>query len=287
MPRSAAGEEAEDEDLTLDRPAGAIQRVRVVLAFGGLILIGLGAGATGVLVPYQLADYRVSKVLLGVMFFAFSGGYVLSGLANGALIRWLGTRGQLTLGAAVYLVTASGIGLHPSFPMLLAASLVFGFGTGILDAGLNAYVATLPNHTALLNFLHAFFGIGALLGPLLAGEIVNHRQLPWQDTYLVLGTVSAPLLIGFAVALPRRVPTAATADHGAPLPLALRRPEVWLAAPSPLLYLRLLVPVGTWSYSLLTLGQGQEGLLASRVVSGYWLGLTLGRFLVNAVASRI
>src|SRR5256885_12295401 len=285
MPRSAAGEEAEDEDLTLDRPAGAIQRVRVVLAFGGLILIGLGAGATGVLVPYQLADCRVSKVLLGVMFFAFSGGYVLSGLANGALIRWLGTRGQLTLGAAVYLVTALGIGLHPSFPMLLAASLVFGFGTGILDAGLNAYVATLPNHTALLNFLHAFFGIGALLGPLLAGEIVDHRHLPWQDTYLVLATVSAPLLVGFALVLPRRAGVAATADHGAPLPLALRRPEVWLAATFLMLYVGVEVTVGNWSYSLLTLGQGQEGMLASRVVSGYWLGPTPRPVLVYSIAS--
>ncbi|OLE22714.1 MAG: hypothetical protein AUG44_24290 [Actinobacteria bacterium 13_1_20CM_3_71_11] len=200
MPRSGGGEEAEDADPT---PA---RFVRVGLAFAGLVLVGLGAGATGVLVPYQLADYRISKVLLGLLFFAFSGGYVLSGLANGALIRWLGIRGQLVLGCAVYLVTAFGIGLHPPFPLLVLGSLVLGVGTGILDAGLNAYVATLPNHTSLLNYLHAFFGVGALLGPLLAAEIVDHRHLPWQDTYLVLGAVSAPLLIGFAVALgsPRR-----------------------------------------------------------------------------------
>jgi fucose permease len=212
---------------------------------------------------------------------------VLSGLANGGLIRWLGTRGQLTLGTAVYLVTAFGIGLHPSFPMLLAASLVFGFGTGILDAGLNAYVATLTNHTALLNYLHAFFGIGALLGPLLAGEIVDHRHLPWQDTYLVLAAVSAPLLVGFALVLPRRAAVVGVDGPGAPLALALRRPEVALAAGFLMLYVGVEVTVGNWGYSLLTLGQGQEGLLASRVVSGYWLGLTLGRFLLNAIASRI
>jgi fucose permease len=259
----------------------------VVLSFGGLVLIGLGAGATGVLVPYQLTDYRISKVLLGLLFFAFSGGYVLSGLANGGLIRRLGTRGQLTLGAGVYLVTAFGIGLHPSFPLLVAASLGLGFGTGILDAGLNAYVATLPNHTALLNYLHAFFGVGALLGPLLAGEIVDHRHLPWQDTYLALAAVSVPLLVGFALVLPRRAEVAGEPGAGAPLTLALRRPAVWLAATFLLLYVGVEVTVGNWSYSLLTLAQGQEGLFASRVVSGYWLGLTLGRFLLNAVASRL
>jgi fucose permease len=279
MPRSTGVEEAEDADPT---PA---RFVRVGLSFAGLVLVGLGAGATGVLVPYQLADYRISKVLLGLLFFAFSGGYVLSGLANGALIRWLGTRGQLVLGCSVYLVTAFGIGLHPSFPLLAVGSVAFGFGTGILDAGLNAYVATLPNHTSLLNYLHAFFGVGALLGPLLAGEIVDHRRLPWQDTYLVLGAVSAPLLIGFAVVLPRRV--SVPLSSGAALRPALRRPEVWLAATFLVLYVGVEVTVGNWGYSLLTLGQGREGLLASRVVSGYWLGLTVGRFLINAIASRL
>src|SRR2546421_328508 len=164
MPRSGGGEEAEDAD-----PAPA-RFVRVGLAFAGLVLVGLGAGATGVLVPYQLADYRISKVLLGLLFFAFSGGDVVSGLANGALIR--------------------------------------------------------------------------LLGPLLAAEIVDHRHLPWQDTYLVLGAVSAPLLIGFAVALPRRVPTADPVGSGAMLRPALRRPEVWLTTTFLILYVGVEVTVG-------------------------------------------
>ena len=292
MPSPASGEDGGDQDLTVDgapgRPRRSVERLRIVLAFGGLVLIGLGAGATGVVVPYQITDYGVSKVVVGLLFFAFSGGYVLSGAANGGLIRWLGTRGQLTLGAGVYLATALGIGLHPSFPVLLGASLALGFGTGILDSGLNAYVATLPGRTALLNYLHAFFGVGALLGPLLAAEIVDHRHLPWQDTYLVLAAVSVPLVVGFALVYPSRADAAPDheAHHGAPLTLALRRPEVWVAATFLALYVGVEVTVGNWGYSLLTLGQGQEGLLASRVVSGYWLGLTLGRFTLNAAAPR-
>jgi fucose permease len=269
-----------------------VRRVRIGLAFAGLVLIGLGAGALGVVVPYQLDDYHVTKAAIGLLFFAFAGGYVLSGLANGGLIRWLGTRGQLSLGAAGHLASALCIWAHPDFALLLAASLALGFGTGILDAGLNAYVATLPNRTALLNYLHAFFGIGALLGPLLAGEIVAQRRLPWQDTYLALGLVSAPLLIGFAACYPRRVPPpdgeapGDGAHAGAPLALVLRRPAVWLAIAFLVLYVGIEATVGNWSYSLLTLGQGHQGLLASRVVSGYWLGLTLGRFLLNAAAAR-
>ncbi len=260
-----------------------VTRVRLVLAFAGFILIGLGAGAAGVLIPYQITDYHIDKVLIGLMFFAFSGGYVLSGMANGTLIRRLGTRAQLTAGSTSYLVMSLGIGLHPSFPLLLAASVVLGFGTGTLDAGLNAYLTTLPGHTALLNVLHAFFGVGALLGPLLAAALVN-RQVPWQDVYLVLAVVTVPLVVGFAVVFPRRAEPADGEEHGAPLTLALRRREVWLAATFLFLYVGVEVTVGNWAFSLLTLDKGQGVLFAGYVVSGYWLGLTVGRFVLNAVA---
>jgi fucose permease len=262
-----------------------VNRLRIGLAFGGLVLIGVGAGATGVLIPYQIADYHIDKVTIGLLFFAFSGGYVLSGIANGPLIHRLGTRGQLTLGAGCYLASALVIGGRPPFPGFVALTLVLGFGAGVLDAGLNAYVTTLPGHTVLLNYLHGFYGVGALLGPLLAAQLV-HRHLPWQDTYLVLAALAVPLVVGFALAYPRAEPVPEDGGARAPLTLALRHPAVWLAATFLFLYVGIEVAVGNWSFSLLTQVKGQGDLLAGYVVSGYWLGLTVGRFLINALAAR-
>ena len=48
------------------------------------------------------------------------------------------------------------------------------------------------------------------------------------------------------------------------------------------LYVGIEVTVGNWGFSLLTQQRGAGTLLAGLVVSGYWLGLTLGRFLINA-----
>lgn len=255
-----------------------------MLAFGGLVLIGLSGGASGVLIPYQMSDYHVDKVIVGLLFFAFSGGYVLSGLANGPLIHRLGTRGQLTLGAAVYLATALGIFAHPGFWVLVAATVALGFGAGILDAGLNAYVASLPRHTVLLNLLHAFYGVGALLGPLLAAGLI-HVHRPWQDTYVVLAACTVPLLVGFALVMPVRTEPVPD-EAGAPLTLALRHPAVWLGALFLFLYVGVEITVGNWGFTLLTQGQGHSELLAGYIVSGYWLGLTAGRFLISASTSR-
>jgi fucose permease len=256
----------------------------VVLSFSGLVLLGLGAGASGVLIPSQLADYHVDKVTIGLVFFAFSAGYLLSGLGNGILVSRLGVRAQLSLGVAVYVASSVGIGLRPPFALMVALSLVSGAGCGVIDSGFNAFVSTLPGHTALLNYLHAFFGVGALIGPLVASKMLV-AGFPWQDVYLVLAIVGTPILIGCATLLPRRVPPPAGAERGAPLAQALRRRAVWFGALFLCLYVGAEVSVGNWGFSFLTQERSQGALLAGSVVSVYWLGLTLGRFLINTLAS--
>jgi fucose permease len=262
-----------------------MRRARLLVAFAGFILIGISAGVSGVLLPSQMADYRIDKVVVGLQFFTFSGGYLLSGIANGWLIRRLGERRQLSLGAAVFVGTALGVGLRPAFPVFLAATVLFGFGTGILDAGLNAYISNLPGHTALLNYLHAFFGVGALIGPQV-GTLLLHAGRPWPDAYLLVGILAVPVLIGLATLYPSRLPPAPDA-HAAPLAAALRSRAVWLSGAFLCLYVGVEVTVGNWGFSLLTQERHAGELLAGLVVSGYWLGLTLGRFVINAAASRV
>lgn len=261
-------------------------RASVGLSFAALIVLGFSGGATGVLIPSQQADYHVDKATIGILFFTFSAGYVLSGIVNGLLIRILGARGQLTVGGAVVAVGSVCTALRPPFVLLALLSVVLGAGIGILDAGYNAFVAHLPNPTSLLNLLHACYGVGALVGPLVAAFLL-HAGLDWPAFYWVLAPCGALLAAGSAALLPGRV----TAAHepGAPVSVrqALRRPAVWLGAAFLFGYVGVEVTVGNWGYSFLTQHVGQGALLAGWVVSGYWLGLTIGRFVVGTVALRL
>ena len=45
--------------------------------------------------------------------------------------------------------------------------------------------------------------------------------------------------------------------------------------------------MGNWSYSLLTRERHGEALISGWIVSGYWLGLTLGRLLLGSVSKQI
>jgi fucose permease len=266
-------------------------RLPVVLAFFAFVLIGMVGGANGVLLPSLSAFYSVGDAVIGFLFLVSSLGYFLSALSSGLLTEQLGLRWMLLLGAATFLLGMLAFGLKLPYILLLPARLMLGFGIGMLETGLNIYVTALPRHTILLNYLHAFYGVGALVGPLVASLILA-LSWGWNSVYLLLTGLSLPLLLGFGVLygpayldMPVREDESVASENV--LRAVLRLPVVWLAALFLLVYVGVEVSLGNWSYSFLLDTRHQGTVLAGEIVSGYWLGLTLGRFLLQNLAQRL
>lgn len=108
----------------------------------------------------------------------------------------------------------------PNPPVLLAYAtfVLIGYGTGVLESVLNAYLAALPDSTVLLNRLHAFFGVGALVGPVLATWVVGRAS--WPVVWLVVAVAAVPLVAGFFIAYPRH--QTSQEEPGAPERAGLR-----------------------------------------------------------------
>ncbi|MGI5238310.1 MFS transporter [Dactylosporangium sp. CA-139066] len=260
-------------------------RAPVLLSYAAFVLVGLGAGVGGILIPAQIADYGVDEATIGITFFTSSAGFLVAGATSGALLHRVSVRVALTIGALAYIFAAFAMAARPPFWALVAVQLLAGYGTGILESVLNVYLAGLPRATTLLNRLHAFFGVGALLGPLLAAWLLQY--LPWTAVWLVLGAVAVPLAAGFLLAYPRTGPPAE--ESAAPPPRfgeALRRPAILLASIFLTVYVGLEIGVGNWGFTYLVQEHGEPSLVAGYTISGYWLGLTLGRFLISPAATR-
>ncbi|MGI5150619.1 MFS transporter [Plantactinospora sp. CA-294935] len=295
--------------MSVTRPA---RRPVVLLAYAAFVLVGLSAGVGGVLLPAQIDDYGVDKATIGITFFTFSAGFLLAGITTGGLIDRLGTRAALAVGGGAFVLASLYTALRPPFLALVAVQVVAGYGIGVLESVLNAHLSELTGATTLLNRLHAFFGVGALLAPALAAWML--RALPWTLVWLVLALAGLPLVVGFLLAYPKRRgpddggPTADGAPavsgpavggpppdrvgvtvrpgNGGLLVAALRQPAVVLAAVFLAVYVGLEISVGNWGFSLLVGGYDQSEVLAGYAVSGYWLGLTAGRFLISPLATR-
>ncbi len=281
------GQEAQGLERSLER-TGAL-RWRVGLAFSAFIVMGANDSAMGVLLPSLRAQYAVDKATISLLFLAGAAGYLLAAFNSGPLVGKLGYRWLFMAGAGSVLLGATMYSLMPPFGVVLLAALAIGFGIGVLDAGLNAYIAALPGNTAKLNYLHAFYGVGAWGGPVIASGLLA-AQLGWNRVYLVWGALSLMLLVGFGLAFPsQRAMAFKVTERGGrgSIRAALRLRVVWLGALFLLFYVGTEVSLGSWSYSFLTEERHGSALLSGWAVSGYWLGLTLGRALLGGLARRV
>ena len=268
-------------------------RPPVLLSYATFILIGVTAGANGVLLVAQMADYRVDQATIGIMFFTGSAGFALAGLHSGELIHRFGFRMTSVIGSGAYVVVGLYLATRPPFLALVLVQLVMGYATGLLESVLNAYIASLPDARTLLNRLHAFFGVGALLGPVLAAWIVGFAS--WTVVWLVLAMTCVPLLAGFLAIYPGQrpaEPAAQVSEPSAPpsgslLRATLRERGVLFGAVLLAVYVGIELGVGNWGFSYLIQARGLSRSLAGYSVSGYWLGLTAGRFLISPIAARI
>jgi len=259
----------------------------VLLAFFGFMLIGISGGASGVLLPSLGNFYHVDKSVIGLLFVMSSVGYFLSAFASGILVERLGMRVFLLSGASLFLIGAFAFGLKPPFVLVLLTELALGLGIGIIETGLNIYMSAMPRSATLLNYLHAFYGVGALIGPIIASTVLV-LSLGWNSMYLILGFLNLPLFIGFWL-LFKRVSNVAKEEQkgtGNTLGTTLKVGAIWLAALFLLFYVGVEVSLGSWTYTYLLEGRHQNALLSGWIVSGYWFGLTMGRFVLQSLSQR-
>jgi fucose permease len=288
-------------------------RVPVLVSYLAFVLVGVNAGVGGVLLLAQMGDYGVDRATIGITFFTGSAGFVAAGLSTGVLIGRFGVRLALAAGGGAYVLAGLYLATRPPFVAFVGVQLVVGYGLGILESGLNAYLAALPGAAPLLNRLHAFFGVGALAGPVLAAWLISVAS--WTVVWLILALAFVPLVAAFLAVYPGRPPAAVEGSPremstqapgtaalpsgtsagtpttperaGGLLGAALREPGVVLGAVMLAVYVGLELSVGNWGFSYLVQARALARPLAGYAVSGYWLGLTLGRFLISPLADRL
>jgi fucose permease len=280
--------------LSRFQPGSLMRRVPppLLLAYAAFVLIGVSGGVGGVLLPAQMGDYGVDRATIGITFFTLSAGYVLASLGTGALIHRFGVRVALAAGSGAFVLGGLYLATRPPFVAFAGVQLAIGFAGGVLESMLNVYLAALPGATTRLNRLHAFWGLGALIGPVLASRIIESAS--WTVVWLVLAVAFIPLLAGFLLAFPEPEPqpgpdagVPAAPDTGGLLGAALRERGILLGATMLTVYVGLEIGVGNWGFSYLLQARSLPGSLAGYSVSGYWLGLTLGRFIISPIAARI
>lgn len=236
----------------------------------------------GVAWPSMQVAFSAPLAGLGLVFAAITGGFLASSTGIAAIAPRLSTGTRVIAAGVATCVAIGGLALSPSWPLLVAAALVYGAAAGLLDPSLNAYVA-IHHSNRELNWLHAGYGFGASAGPLVV-SVALIGGFGWRAAYLPVLLLDLALLAAF-IAVRRTWSGSPPAVEPTPFPRARRRLTLGLV--SFFSYTGLEVSAGGWSFSYLTLGRGMGPGAAGLVVGGFWAALTIGRLIAGALAARV
>jgi fucose permease len=237
------------------------------------VVLGLPDYAHGVAWPTMRSDLHRPLADLGTFLAVQSVGYVL---ATSLLGRITGRWGldRAIRGAGLSCVAGLAlVAVAPGWLVVLAGCLFLGLGSGVMDAGFNAAVA-LRNDARLMGVLHAGYGVGAGVGPVIVGATLAAGS-GWRPAYVVLAVVTL-VVVGSLTG--RTIGSTPVTPHHAP-----SSPRgVLLPCFAFFLYVALEVTVGAWAFTYLTEQRGLGDLTASAMVAAYWVGLTAGRLWLGA-----
>ncbi len=257
------------------------------------VALGLPDTLLGAAWPMMRAGLDASLDAAGTISLVISLGTVASSLASPWLLRRLGTGKVAFLSIALTTFSLLGFSFSGNLLQLLFLAIPLGLGAGAVDAGLNSFVALhcKPRH---MNFLHCFWGVGAMSGPAVIA-FWSVRGGGWQAGYRTVAAVQLLLLpiLFFSLPLWKRLENSAGDERGSLGPKsmgsldALGLPGVKTSLAAFFCYCSLELTFGLWASSYLTDCKGLPAGEAALCSSLFYGGIAAGRFLSGVLAEKL
>jgi fucose permease len=261
-----------------------------LLACAAYLSVALPSSTLGLLWPSMRLSFGEPIGALGILLVFGITASVISSVATGRVSVRTGP-----LVAAGTMLTAVALALEsfaPSLWVMAVGMVLFGLGFGAIDAVLNAHAA---RHFGArdINWMHASYGLGATIGPLLV-TVLLAEGLGWRRTYGLMALVQAALACVFIARRrgwresPRVTVSPADGDKpGLAGGTARRKLSAAAALTFAAVETGLESGAGIWGYVFLTAGRGLPHGTAGVAVSAYWAMMFAGRLVLGPVAQRL
>jgi FHS family L-fucose permease-like MFS transporter len=275
-----------------------------------------------ILIPHLKAIFDLNYTWVMLINSAFFGGYFVFAIPSGRLIEKIGYKKTMVVGLLVMAVGALlfvPAANAPSFALFLAALIVLAAGVAALQVAANPYVTVLgPSRTASsrLNLTQAFNSLGTTIAPAVGGylilaaqpegasrlqqlsgsALVLHRQQEAASVKLpYIGIALALTALALAIAMFNLPKIEATREFRPMGETDAAARNLWkqrqlvLGTLAIFLYVGAEVAIGSFLINYFT--QPEIGHMtvqaAARLVSLYWFGAMIGRFIGAAVLQKL
>ncbi|MBQ0071799.1 MAG: MFS transporter [Spirochaetales bacterium] len=272
-----------------------VSALLLVIIYLSFISLGLPDSMLGAAWPLMFGDIGALVNQVGNLSMATCLGTIISALTFAKLAKRFST-GIIT--SVSILITSIGlllVGRVTSFWMLYPIVFFLGLGGGCVDSALNNYV-TLHYSTAAISFLHGFWGLGTIVGPLLLGLLVPHG-FAWRNGYTTLSLIQLVICIISVLALPlwkHNEKAKSTEEQEEteeqveiiPYKDALRKKAAVTALLSFIVYCAFENCNMVWGATYMV-SRGLTEAQAATNASFFFWGMTIGRMLTGFIANKL
>lgn len=263
----------------------------LVIIYIVFISLGLPDSLFGAAWPVVHLDFGINESfasLYGIITGACTGGV---SFISGWLIRKFGT-GKVTLIST--LLTVAGLFImsnSPNIVIMMLGAVVLGYGAGVIDTALNNFIS-LHYKAQHMNWLHACWGVGVTISPLIMSAFLTDETGSWRNGYRVVAFLQ--LSIGIIIALTLNKWKIIKEDFSNDelkesqknLFEILKIKGVLPSILSQGLYCSMEFTIGTWGASYLVNVHSLSPAEAAKWISLYFCGIMVGRIISGFISMK-
>ncbi|TPW02753.1 MAG: major facilitator superfamily protein, partial [bacterium] len=264
-----------------DRPGniGVIKALTYLM----FLMFAMTTDSVGVIIPRVIQEFDLGMTAAGSFHYATMSGIALAGLMLGFLADSLGRKRAIILGLALFALTAFLFAVGESFGFFVLLLFLSGAAIGVFKTAALALIGDIStstkSHTATMNTVEGFFGVGAIIGPAVVAALLASGA-SWKWLYVIAGGL-AVMLIATASAV--RYPKPAASKHKAAdlkATLAMMgNPYALAFSLGTMLYVGVETAIYVWMPTLLADYRGPALLIATYALSIFFVLRAAGRFL--------
>ncbi len=168
------------------------------LTYAMFFMFAMTTDAVGEIIKIAKSDMGLTNTQASAFHWATMIAIAASGIFFGFLADKFGRKKTIISGLAIYGLASATFFMGTSFQLYLTLLFVSGLAIGIFKTAALALISDITNstqeHTRTMNALEGFFGIGAIVGPLLVISL-HARGVSWTYLYLFAAALCLVMIV--------------------------------------------------------------------------------------------
>lgn len=266
----------------------ALLMIVIYIAYVGL---GIPDSLFGAVWPAIYREFDVPVSYASFVTTLISCGTIVSSLLSARLINRFGTGRVAAFSTSLTALALLGFSLSANMLWLCVFAVPLGLGAGSIDTALNNYVA-LNCKATHMSFLHCAYGVGVSISPYLMSFALRGDN-GWQSGYrtMFFFQLAIAAITVFSLPLWKKVKEQKAGEE-----IQERVVKIRDILKIPTARASIMVFMGSCAIEAVCLGWGStflvnsKGLtpdMAAEMITFYFVGMTVGRFLSGVIGNRL